>query len=89
MDKNLIALIGVCACAIGLMLTAIPVPLMDAEWPPSERCLAVAKQEDDSAARQMLLQTRFSSMRERVILGGGTTGTVTRSCATQCSECYV
>jgi hypothetical protein len=60
MDKNLIALIGICACAIGLMLTAMPVLSMDAERPPSERCLAVSKQEYDIAARQMLLRTWFS-----------------------------
>jgi len=60
MNKNLIVLIGMCVCAIGLMLTAIPVLSMDAVRPPFERCLAVAEQEYDGAARQVLLRTRFS-----------------------------
>jgi hypothetical protein len=32
--KNLIALIGACTCAIGLMLIAFPSPSVNAEQPP-------------------------------------------------------
>ena len=49
--KNLIALIGVWTCAIGLMLIAFPSHSVNAEQPPSERCVAVSKQEYDSAGR--------------------------------------
>jgi len=59
--KNLIALIGAWTCAIGLMLTAFPSLSVNAEQRPSERCVAVSKQEYDSADRQMLLRTRFST----------------------------
>jgi hypothetical protein len=59
--KNLIALIGVWTCAIGLMLIAYPSHSENAAQPPSERCVPVSKQEYDSADRQMLLRTRFST----------------------------
>ena len=59
--QNLIALIGVWTCAIGLMLIAFPSHSENAGQPPSERCVAVSKQEYDSADSQMLLRTRFSS----------------------------
>jgi hypothetical protein len=59
--KNLIALIGAWICAIGLMLTAFPSLSVNAQQPPSEGCVAVSKQEYDSAGRQMLLRTRFST----------------------------
>jgi hypothetical protein len=60
--KNLIALIGVWACAIGLMLIAFPSHSENAvQQPPSEGCIAVSKQEYDSADRQKLLRTRFST----------------------------
>lgn len=59
--KNLIALIGVWACAIGLMLTAFPPHSENAVQPPSEHCIAVSKQEYDSANSQKLLRTRFSA----------------------------
>jgi hypothetical protein len=59
--QNLIALIGVWTCSIGLMLIAFPSLSVNAEQPPSERCVAVSKQEYDSADRQMLLRTRFST----------------------------
>ena len=59
--KNLIALIGACTCAIGLMLIAFPSPSANAEQPPQDRCVAVSEQEYDSANRQKLLHTRFST----------------------------
>jgi hypothetical protein len=59
--KNLIALIGVWTCAIGLMLIAFPSHSENAGQPPSEGCVAVSKHEYDSAGRQMLLHTRFST----------------------------
>ena len=59
--KNFIALIGVWTCAIGLMLIAFPSQSENAEQPPSEQCVAVSKQEYDSADRQKLLHTRFST----------------------------
>jgi hypothetical protein len=55
--KNFIALIGVWACAIGLMLIAFPSHSVNAEQPPSEACVAVSKQEYDSADKQKLLHT--------------------------------
>jgi hypothetical protein len=58
--KNLIALIGVWTCAIGLMLIAFPSLSVNAAQPPSDRCVAVSKQEYDSANRQKLLRGRFS-----------------------------
>ena len=67
--KNLIALIGVWTCAIGLMLFAFPSLSVNAGQPPSERCVAVSKQEYDSAGRQMLLHTRFSSYERTGQLG--------------------
>src|SRR5665811_320257 len=36
--KNLIALIGACTCAIGLMLIAFPSPSVNAEQPPRNGC---------------------------------------------------
>jgi hypothetical protein len=59
-QKNLVALIGVWTCAIGLMLIAFSSRSVNAE-PPSEQCVAVSKQEYDSADRQKLLRTRFST----------------------------
>lgn len=60
--ENLIALIEnpVWACAIGLVLIAFPSPSANAEEPPRKECVAVSKQEYQSAKRQKLLQTRFS-----------------------------
>jgi len=60
MRKILVALIGVWTCAIGLMLIAFSSASVNARQPPSEACVAVSKQEYDSADRQMLLRTRFS-----------------------------
>ena len=57
--RNLIVLIG--ACAIGLMLAVFPGPAVNADQPPRPGCVAVVKQEYDSAKRQNLLQNRFSS----------------------------
>jgi hypothetical protein len=59
--KNFIALIGVWTCAIGLMLIAFPSHSVNVEQPPSEGCVAVSKQEYDSADRQKLLHSRFSN----------------------------
>ena len=59
--KNFIALIGVWTCVIGLMLIAFPSHSVNAEQPSSEGCVAVSKQEYDSADRQKLLRTRFST----------------------------
>jgi hypothetical protein len=67
--KNLIALIGAWVCAIGLMLFAFPSLSVNAGQPPSERCVAVTKQEYDSAKTQRLLQTRFSSYERTGQLG--------------------
>jgi hypothetical protein len=67
--NNLIALIGVWACAIGLMLIAFSSSSVNAGQPPSERCVAVSKQEYDSAGRQMLLHTRFSTYERTGPLG--------------------
>jgi hypothetical protein len=57
--RNLIVLVG--ACAIGLMLAAFSGPSVNAGQPPRPGCVAVVKQEYDSAKRQNLLQNRFSS----------------------------
>jgi hypothetical protein len=59
---NLIAPIanGILSCAIGLMLIAFP-SSGNAEQPPDKQCVAVSKQEYDSAKRQKLLRTRFST----------------------------
>ena len=57
--KNLIALIGACTCAIGLMLITFPSPSVNVEQPPREGCVAVSKQE--SANRQKLLHSQFST----------------------------
>jgi hypothetical protein len=57
---NTIVLVGwLCAC--GLMLFAFPARSVEAGQPPSKGCVAVAKQEYDSAKRQKLLQTRWST----------------------------
>ena len=69
MNRRLIALMGILACAIALMLTAVPFLSANAEEPPSDRCLAVTKQEYDSANRQMLLQTRFTAYERTGHLG--------------------
>jgi hypothetical protein len=60
---NLIALIGngALSCAIGLTLIAFPSSSVNAEQPPGKQCVSVSKQEYDSAKRQKLLRTRFST----------------------------
>lgn len=60
---NLIAPIanGTLSCAIGLMLVAFPSSSGNAEQPPDKQCVSVSKQEYDSAKRQKLLRTRFST----------------------------
>jgi hypothetical protein len=69
MKRNLIALIGILACVIGLMVTAALFLSANAAEPPAERCLAVTKQEYDSANRQMLLRTRFTAYERTGQLG--------------------
>jgi hypothetical protein len=59
--KNLIVVVGVLTYAIGLTLTAFSSLSVNAEQPPSERCIAVPKGEYDSAAKQKLLRTHFTS----------------------------
>jgi len=59
--RNLIAFVGACICAIGLMLTAFPFSSVNAEQSPRMGCVAVSKQEYDSAKRQKLLRSRFST----------------------------
>jgi hypothetical protein len=59
--KNLIALVSTCTCALGLMLIAFLAPSVNAKQPPREGCVAVSKQEYDSANRQKLLHSRFST----------------------------
>ena len=67
--KNLIVLIGAWTCAIGVTLIAFPSHSVNAERPPSERCVAVSKQEYNSANRQNLLHTRFSTYARTGSLG--------------------
>jgi hypothetical protein len=59
--RNLIALIAACTCAIGLMLSAFPFSSVNAEQLPRTGCVAVSKQEYDSAKKQKLLRSRFST----------------------------
>ena len=59
--KNVIVLIGIWTCAIGLMLIAYPFLAVSAEEPPVDRCIAVSAQEYASANRQKLLHLRFST----------------------------
>jgi hypothetical protein len=59
--RNLIALIGASICAIGFVLIAFPSPSVNAQQPPQAGCVAVSKEEYDSAKRQRLLHTRFST----------------------------
>jgi hypothetical protein len=52
------------ACAIGFALVAIPLPPVNAKQAPPKApkgCVAVTKQEYDSAKKQNLLQSRFST----------------------------
>ena len=67
--KTLIVLIGTWTCAIGLTLIAFPSHSVNAQQPPSERCVAVSKQEYNSANRQNLLHTRFSTYARTGSLG--------------------
>lgn len=69
MKRKLIALIAIWACGVGLMLTAVPFLSANAKEPPSGRCLAVTKQEYDSANKQMLLRTRFTAYEKTGHLG--------------------
>jgi hypothetical protein len=59
--KNLIPLNGARACAIGLALIAIPLPSVNAKEAPPKGCVSVTKQEYDSAKKQNLLHSRFST----------------------------
>ena len=58
---NLFAVIGACACAAGLVLLAFPSASVSAEEPPAQGCQAVTKPEYDSAKKQRLLRTRYST----------------------------
>ncbi len=61
--ENLIAHVpnGALSCTIGLMLFTFPSSSVNAEQPPGKQCVSVSKQEYDSAKRQKLLRTRFST----------------------------
>ncbi len=54
-------LAGARACAIGFALIAVPLPPVNAKQAPPKGCVAVTKQEYDSAKKQNLLQSRFST----------------------------
>jgi hypothetical protein len=56
--KNLILLTGAWACAIGF---ALPHASVNAKDAPPKGCVAVTKQEYDSAKKQNLLHSRFST----------------------------
>ena len=58
---NLLVFVGACVCAAGSMLIAFPGSPVSAEEPPAQGCQAVTKQEYDSAKKQTLLRTRYSS----------------------------
>jgi hypothetical protein len=60
MKRGYLIVLGACACVAGLTLIAFPNLSANAE-PPRKGCVAVFKQEYDSAKRQMLLQAPFSS----------------------------
>jgi hypothetical protein len=59
--RNIIVLAAAWIGAIGLMLVAFSGSSVNADPPPRNGCVPVVKQEYDSAKRQNLLQTRFSS----------------------------
>jgi hypothetical protein len=59
--RNLIAYFGACICALGIVFTAFSFSSVSAEQPPRMGCAAVSKQEYDSAKRQKLLRSRFST----------------------------
>ena len=59
--RNIIAFVGSSICAIGLMQTAFLFSSVNAEQSPRTGCVAVSKQEYDSAKRQKLLRSRFST----------------------------
>jgi hypothetical protein len=59
--KNAIAFIGLWTCAIALSLAAFSSSRSVNAEPPSERCIAVSKEEYVSAERQSLLRTRFTA----------------------------
>jgi hypothetical protein len=59
--KNLLPLTGVWCCAMALALIAVPLAPVNAKQAPPKGCVAVTKQEYDSAKKQNLLQSRFST----------------------------
>lgn len=59
--RNLFAVMGACICAAGLMLVAFPDASASADDPPGQGCQSVTKQEYDSAKKQRLLRTRYST----------------------------
>lgn len=52
---------GKLICIAGSMLVAFLSPSVNAAEPPREGCVAVSKQEFDSAKKQNLLRSRFST----------------------------
>ena len=58
---NLIAVTGICIGSVGVALSALPSRALNAEQPFLDRCVAVSKQEYESAYRQNYLRTRFSA----------------------------
>src|SRR5262245_66456433 len=61
MDRtNLIAAIGICLGAISVMLSALPSLAVNAERPPSARCIAVFKQEYTNDVSVNAIQTQLS-----------------------------
>jgi hypothetical protein len=59
--ENLFAVVGACIFAAALILIAFPGASKSAEEPPAQGCQAVTKQEYDSAKKQQLLRTRYST----------------------------
>jgi hypothetical protein len=59
--RSLIVVAGVWFGTIGLVLAAFPGSFVSPGQPPRKGCVAVVKQEYDSAKKQNLLQMRFSS----------------------------
>jgi hypothetical protein len=56
-----VALVAVCAGAIAAMFVALPISSVNAVQAPRKGCVAVVKQEYDSAKRLKLLQMTYSS----------------------------
>lgn len=61
MKRGILILVGASLCAAALMLFAPPSLSTETGRPPWNGCVAISKQEYDSAKKQNLLQTRFST----------------------------